>query len=141
MAQPMTQSAVRYDAHEHLAVLRDLCAEVEAATTALAGCRLHELREHVLRQSALCVCLEEAVRGLVLHNDSGKQQSLTAESSMAEIRSTHIQLLGLNRRFAFLLRRSRRTAELLSGHYRAFLDGFGRERTLSSWPDRWNSEM
>jgi len=141
MDQSRSQSGVLYDSREHLAVLQELCGEVQAATAALADLRLDELRDRTVRQSALCFRLEQAVQGLVVCHDADRLHGIADQSAIAELRSRHVQLSGLNRRFVALLRRSRRTSDLLAGHYRAFLDGFGAEQVPRTSQRSWNSEM
>ena len=139
--QPINQSPLSYDAQEHLSVMLELCDEIRAATTALAKYRLTELREHIARQESLCLRLEHVIHGMATMRDRQQLRAISSSKVMLQVRAAHMELLGLSRRFASLLRRSSRTAGLLRVHYCTFLGGPETDRSQLASQRRWTAEV
>ena len=99
---------------QYLAVLRDLCAATEEATSGLTANSLPGLREAVSRQEALAVRLQEMLNGSATLRDAFALpvDAGGADKLAGEIHSMHRKLAALNRRHAALLTRVRRSVEL-----------------------------
>ena len=140
MTKSMRRAEMSCAAQRQLvAVLCSLCAEVEAATDALAGNRLGDLNQHVARQEELCAKLELIVGGEAKMSSRLHLESANAAPLRAEIVASQSRLAFLTRRFSALLRRCQRTAALLEGHYRALL-GFGTGEWRIPEQPSWSSE-
>jgi hypothetical protein len=109
--QPVTPE--RRLEEQYLAVLRDLCAATEEATSGLTANSLPGLREATSRQETLAARMQEMLNGSALRGALALPPVAGGTDTLAaEIHAMQRKLAALNRRHAALLSRVRRSVEL-----------------------------
>jgi|SRR5580658_2414887 hypothetical protein len=127
---------------EHLAQVHALTQAVASAISAIEKNDLRKLEEHLAMQETICNRLAGA-KGMLL--PAGKEKLPPAETADAEllreIRQAHIALAQLNRVYAALLKRTRRSAGLILALYRSHGEGYDRKVSTLSQRHTWSCEV
>ncbi len=121
-----------------LAVLQQLCFEIEASNLALADCRLAAFQEHTSRLEGLCGHLQ---RQWDLTSASVGVINRTPDALDQRILNLRNRVTEANYRLSALLRRSRRTVSLLARHYQTMFRGCRAGSECSADLRRWSSEV
>lgn len=128
---------------DHLIAVQSLCQSVQAGIAALGSNRLTAFNMQVELQKELCTGLESAMNLVAI---SASAQTLICssekeEQSLHDIDQEHRQLAALNRAYAALLRRSRRSIAMRIALCDSFLGGFGTVDPRHSGRHTWRTEM
>ena len=118
--------------HQHLTRVRRLTAEVSAAISAIEHSDLRQLQVAIANQERICHELATTKWTLptlvkapasalaAIHSETGKQ-----------IQAAYVALAQINRVYAGVVKRSKRSVDLLSALYRDQADGYGQEPVQS----------
>lgn len=128
---------------DHLAAVQSLSRSVQAGITALGGNRLTEFKLQVELQKELCAGLEFALS--LTATSAGDQPSICSSEKEEQLRRRvdqgHRQLAALNRVYAALLRRSRRSLAMYIKLCDSCLEGFGVVDPMHSGRHTWRTEI
>ncbi len=125
---------------EHLAQVRALSQAIASAMSAIEKNNLQEFQAHLAAQESLCNRLS-ATYSMVLSDSGQTARPQDAEDTEVqrkqEILLAHLELRQLNRVYGALLKRVRKSTELLATLYRSRGQGYNRGpsgvRNLHSW--------
>jgi hypothetical protein len=128
---------------DHLVAVQSLSRSVQAGITALAENRLSEFKLQVERQKELCPELESAMNlAATSASDPPSTCSFEEEEQLRhDVDQGHRQLAALNRAYAALLRRSRRSIAMQIALCDSCLGGFGTVDPIHSGHHTWRTEM
>jgi len=121
------QKAVsKNEPREHLARLRALSRQLNAAISAIAHNDLAQLQNSIAAQEALCRELTGAPFPV---------SALAAEPALLdEIRVTRKELAQLNRIYAAVVKKAQRSAALMTALYRSFGQGYAKDAPPAEQP-------
>ena len=126
---------------ELLAVLQQLCAELQAAYLALADNTLTRFRDHTSRLGELSASLRRLQRQAPAALELG-DSSETAASALAErILAERYRLAEISYRLSALLRRNRRSVGLLARHYRTMFPAVSASDGCAPKLRTWSAEV
>jgi hypothetical protein len=128
---------------DHLIAVQSLCQSVQAGIAALGSNRLTAFNVQVELQKELCTGLESAMNLVAI---SARDQTLICssekeEQSLHDVDQGHHQLAALNRAYAALLRRSRRSIAMQIALCDSCLGGSGTVDPGHSGRHTWRTEM
>jgi hypothetical protein len=107
----------KHEPREHLAGLRALSQQLNAAISAIARNDLAQLQTSVAAQETLC----RELTSLPI------SAAVIEPGLLAEIRTSQKELAQLNRIYAAVLKRAQRSAALMSALYRSFGQGYAKD--------------
>lgn len=117
---------------QHLTRLQALGRELESAISAIEHNDLRQLQVAIANQERICNELAMKKWTPIPTEKQGAARALAATSKTEEqIRAAYVSLASLNRVYAGVVRRSRRTVALLSALYGSLGDGYSQEPARS----------
>jgi hypothetical protein len=132
----------RQELVEYLAQVHALSQAIASAISAIEKNDLRKLEAHLAVQESICNRLAGAkemlfptAKGKVVAGENPDAQLLQ------EIRQAHLALAQLNRVYAALLKRARRSAGLIIALYRSHGEGYDREVSTLSQRHTWSCEV
>jgi hypothetical protein len=125
-----TDTAGKQDERQHLALVHSLARELESARGALVKNNLAQFNAHVAQQEAIC---------RQLANTPWIRRRADSEETTSKIRQAYQTLAQQNRIYAAVLRRWKRTNDLLAALYRC-QQGYGNAVGAASKLETWSCE-
>jgi len=102
---------------EHLAQVQALLQAVSSAISAIEKNDLPEFEKRLAAQETICHRLSASMPALLFSAVDGAEDSAEAQL-LQEVRKAHADLAHLNRVYAALLKRARRSVTLMAAFYR-----------------------
>jgi hypothetical protein len=123
----------KQDQLEYLALVRALSQAIASAISSIEKNDLRQLESDLAAQESICnrIC---GTKSTLLHGNSDA-------SWLVEIRQAHMALAQLNRVYAGLLQRVRKSAGLIAVLYRSYGEGYDREPSPLPQQHTWSCEV
>jgi hypothetical protein len=132
----------RQEQLEHLAQVHALAQAVASAISAIEKNDLPQFEIHLAEQERICNRLSSPKW---MPPSTAKQKAVDGKDSDAqlllEIRQAYVALAQLNRVYAALLKRTRKSTELIAAIYRSRGLGYGCERSPLPQQKTWSCEV
>ena len=132
----------RQEQLEHLAQVHALAHAVGSAISAIEKNDLRQFEIHLAAQERICNRLSSPKW---MPPSTAKQKAVDGKTSDAqllqEIRQAYIALAQLNRVYAALVKRARRSLGLIAAVYRSRGQGYGCERSSLPQHNTWSCEV
>ena len=114
--------------HQHLTRVRALTAEVSAAISAIEHNDLRQLQVAIANQERICheLATTKWMPPTLAKAPVGVHPAIDSETGK-QIQAAYVALAQINRVYAGVLKRSKRSVDLLSALYRDQGDGYGQE--------------
>jgi hypothetical protein len=125
-----TDRSAKQDEQQHVALVHSLARELESARGALVKNNLAQFNAHVAQQEAICQQLA---------NTPWTRRRAPSDETTSEIREAYESLAQQNRIYAAVLRRWKRTNDLLAALYRC-QQGYGNAVSAASKLETWSCE-
>ena len=124
---------------EHLAKVRALSQELSSAVMAVQQNDLKKLESSLALQETLCH--ELATKWLLPPATAGETAKSGEMTLVEEIREAHLSLAQLNRVYAAVLKRARRSTGLIAGIYRNYGQGYAKDAPAVGQRHTWSCEV
>jgi len=124
---------------EHLAKVRALSQELSSAIAAVQQNDLKKLESSLAVQETLCH--ELSTKCPVPPAVAGETAERAQATLLAEIRDAHLALAQLNRVYAAVLKRLRRSTGLIAGIYRNYGQGYAKDAPAAGQRHTWSCEV
>jgi hypothetical protein len=139
---PTSDASRRQEQLEHLAQVQALAQAVASAISAIEKNDLKEFEIHLAAQERICNRLSSPKW---MPPSTAKQKAVDGKNPEAqllqEIRQAYVALAQLNRVYAALLKRTRKSTELIAAVYRGRGQGYGCERSPLPQHNTWSCEV
>ncbi|MFY9646870.1 MAG: hypothetical protein WAK29_16950 [Terriglobales bacterium] len=138
---PKLDSNGRKQHLEHLDQVHALTKAISSAISAIENNDLRLIETHVAEQEVICNRLA-AVKSAVRSTHVGDANFNPSDLQLrGEIREAHLALAKLNRVYASLLKRVRRSAEVITGIYRSRGEGYHQGPSRLAQQHTWSCEV
>lgn len=128
---------------DHLAQVRVLSQAIVSAISAIEKNDLQQFENHLAVQETVCNRLADIRKTLstTAKMNAVAGDDLAGQQLLQQVRQAHVALAQINFVYAALLKRARRSTELIAGLYRS--QGEGYDRNPSPLPKRqsWSCEV
>ena len=132
----------RQDLLEHLAQVKALSQALLSAIAAIEKNNLPQIQTHLAAQETICNRLSGTKSTLLLIAGEIRVRGESPDAQvLQEIRQAHIALSQLNRVYAALLKRVRRSAALIIALYRSHGEGYDRRPSALPQHHTWSCEV
>jgi hypothetical protein len=118
--------------------VRALSREIESALAAIENNDLSRLQFHIAAQEELCHELLPVAHGSVSSTHGNEPGARTPDQ---EMRQAYKELAQLNRIYAAVLKRARKTAALMAAIYRAHRQGYDLTPSATANHHTWSCEV
>ena len=139
---PKSDATRNQEQLEHLALVRALSQAVESAISAIEKNDLRQLQTALASQETICNRICGTKPTLVL---AAPEKPVAGEdpdaARLQEIRQAHVGLARLNRVYAALLQRVRRSTGLITALYRSYGEGYDRGPSPLPPHHTWSCEV
>jgi hypothetical protein len=136
-----SDSTRRQEQLEHLAQVHALSQAIASAISAIEKNDLRQFETHLAAQETICnrfSTTKWTPSSTVVEAVSGENSDAQL---LQEFRQAHIALAQLNRVYAALLKRVRRSVELIAALYRSHGEGYDRAPSPVSQRHTWSCEV
>ncbi|MGA9798828.1 MAG: hypothetical protein WBQ68_07445 [Terriglobales bacterium] len=142
MPEQMSESATNrgQDQNEYLGRLNSLSEKIVAAIAALERNDLQRFEDSLAAQEFICHELSQTAWVLSPPPPDHGAVRLPGSGFLLEVKKAHRELARLNRVYAALLNRSRRTMGMVAGLYRCHGWGYDTSRPTVAEPHTWSCE-
>lgn len=138
----LNSDANRKEQLEHLAQVHAMSRAIALAISAIEKNDLKQFEAHLAAQENICNRLSnmKSTRASIATGQAASSQSLDARL-LQEIRQGHVALAQLNRVYAALLKRVRRSAGLIVALYRSHGEGYDHSPSRLPQHHTWSCEV